>query len=303
MLLVAVACDKTASETPAPAGPTLELDSIADLVFSVSGSRTDPQMMPLAAVQGNRIVPLTLKPDDWKKFDAKYLAPGTSYTTYRDGRVTGTVTVTRGMWSGDPLYTLAGCATPIPRAAVTLNDSTLDAFVVAQFATTRKTTEVPRSLGISADSVREIAKRIAYEAGRGAKLVPASLDSLDFRAAAIATGTYFRPTIMSSFIDPRGGDLGPGRGNTAHVFVLADNDSTGYKTSLAHVVNGDAATAEYRAFVDHLDLNGDGVDEIMIDGWHYGSSTTTRVYAWRNGSWREVFAAASSWCMDAPVAK
>ena len=257
--------------------------------------------MPVAAIQGNRFVSLDLSGDDWRKFDKKYFEPGMSYPTFRDGRMTGTVVVTRGMWSGEPLYTIPGCSTAVPRADVTLNDATLDAFVIAQYATTRPGTDVTRAPLLPADSVRDIARRIAHEVGRGVDLTPALLDSLDFRAVAIATGARTRPTIVASFIDPQGGDLGPGRGNTSHVFAVADDDSTGYKATLAHAVNGDASTAEYRAFVDHLDLNGDGVSEIMIDGWRYGTATTTRIFAWRNGSWRDVYVGRASWCMDPPA--
>lgn len=256
--------------------------------------------MPLALIKGNNIVAINLAPDGWRKLDKKYFEPGMSYPTYRDGRTTGTVTVTRGMWSGEQLYTMPGCSTVLPRANVTLNDSTLDAFVVTQLATTRPVASRPRGQLLPTDSIRAIAKRIGHEIGRGVRLDPATLDSLDFRAAAISTGARARPTIVVSFIDPQGGDLGPGRGNTAHVFATADDDGTGYRPSFSHAVNGDAAAAEYRAFVDHLDMTGDGVDELVIDGWRYGTPTSSRVFAWRNGTWREVFVARGSWCLDPP---
>jgi hypothetical protein len=149
-----------------------------------------------------------------------------------------------------------------------------------------------------ADSVRTFARAAGYSIGTTVEITQADLDSLDFRAIALATGAYARPTIVVSFTDPRGGDLGPGRGHLQHVFGLVDDSGSGYSPSFSHAVNGDAARAEVRGFVDHLDINGDSISELLVDASMPGTETTTRVLAWRNGSWREVFSTRSSWCLD-----
>jgi hypothetical protein len=155
----------------------------------------------------------------------------------------------------------------------------------------------PRS-AMSADSVRAIARAAGHAVGASQELTPADLDSLDFRAMAIPTGAYARPTVVVSYTDPRGGDLGPGRGHLQHVFGLVDDSGSGYAPSYSHAVNGDAARAEVRGFVDHLDINGDSISEVLVDAATPGTETTTRVLAWRNGTWREVATTRSSWCLD-----
>ena len=299
IVVIAVGCDKTAGEKPATSGPALDLNANPDLLFHVFGERAEPKMMPIAAIQGNSVVDINLPPEGWRALDAKYLNPGASYPIYRDGRAEGTVTILRGMWTAEPMYSLPGCAVLVPMASVALSDTT-HGFTVDQFATTRAPAVRPRTRVVPVDTVRAIAKRIGYEVGRGVDLDSLELETLDFRAIAIETGTNPRPTIVLSFIDPRGGDVATGRGNTATVFVVADDDGTGYKASFRHAVNGDAANAEYRSFLDHLDLTGDGIDELLLEGWHFGAEAALRVLAWRNGTWREVFVGRSSWCVDAP---
>ena len=56
--------------------------------------------------------------------------------------------------------------------------------------------------------------------------------------------------------------------------------------------------ATYRRFVDHLDLDGDGVDEVVLEGWQYGGDTYPMILRYKDGLWREVLRGASSWCID-----
>ena len=246
------------------------------------------------------MVAVNLDSAGWREFDRKYFREGQTYPTYRDGRLAGYVTVNRGMWTPEALYTLGQCRNVIPMASVSLSDTGRTRTTVLQFALTRAdSTPRPRPT-MTPDSVRAIAKRLGYAAGATVELSPEALDSLDFRALAIVTGARGHPTIVLSFIDPQGGDAGRGMGNTEHVFVVADNDGTGYVATFTHAWNGDAARAEFRAFVDHLDVTGDGVSEIITDVSVPGSETTTRVLSWRDGIWRESFTTRASWCLDAP---
>lgn len=277
---------------------SIDLAANPDIVFHIFGEREDPRMMPFAAVRGNDLIAITLPETDWREFDTKYLKPGVVYPVFRDGLATGTAAVKRGMWTGEPLYTLPQCKSLTPMASVTVADSS-KAFVVEAFATTRAARPArPRGTSLSPDSVRAIGNRLARQVAKTVDLEGEALDSLDFRVLAIVTGARAKPTIVASFVDPRGGDVQPGRGNTANVLVLADDDGTGYKVSFSHAVNADASRAEFRTYLDHLDMTGEGVDEILVEGWHYGEETSLHVLAWRNGTWHDVFTGRSSWCLD-----
>jgi len=299
IVVVAVGCDKTAGDSPTPSGEAFDLNASADLVFHVFGEPGDTRMMPVLAVRDSALVVVNLDSAGWRQFDQKYFRQGQTYPTYRDGRLAGHVTVNRGMWDPEALYSLGQCRNVIPMASVSLSDTTRTGTTVLQFAMTRTDSTVRPRTTMTSDSVRAIAKRLGHAAGATVELSPEALDSLDFRALAIVTGAREHPTIVLSFIDPQGGDAGRGAGNTEHVFVVADNNGTGYAATFTHAWNGDAARAEFRAFVDHLDLTGDGVSEIITDVSVPGSETTTRVLSWRGGIWRDAFATRASWCLDA----
>jgi hypothetical protein len=57
---------------------------------------------------------------------------------------------------------------------------------------------------------------------------------------------------------------------------------------------------EYRRLIDHLDLTGDGVDEIVLEGWHTGSDSFLVFLHYHDGHWREIARGATSWCGDPP---
>jgi hypothetical protein len=285
------------------AAPQTDLATRPDILFQVFGEREDPRLIPVALLGPRGLEDIVLDAEGWRRFDAQYLRGGTTYTLYHDGRAHGPLTVRRGMWDQEPpLYTLPGCASLVPMASVALPDSAPPGYTVELYATARTVAARADStlLRLSAESVTAIARRLGAESGAGAEIDAATLDSLDFRAVAIHTGTGARPTVIVSYVDPQGGDEGLGAGNTAHVLAVGDDTAgTGHRLSFSHAVNGDARTAAYRRYVDHLDLTGDGVDEILLEGWRYGGDTQLVVLAWRNGTWREVYTGRSSWCLDA----
>ena len=45
-------------------------------------------------------------------------------------------------------------------------------------------------------------------------------------------------------------------------------------------------------------MTGDGVDEILLEGWQFGGDTFLTVLGWKNGKWGEVYRARSNWCLD-----
>ncbi len=80
-------------------------------------------------------------------------------------------------------------------------------------------------------------------------------------------------------IDPVNDD-GPVR----TLFFVAEGDASGYRPALVRYHSGSGETYGLESLVDHLDLDGDGVDEILTvaDGWEW---FTYRVYSRRGGGW------------------
>lgn len=313
ILAAGSACDNGTSSVnvaigAATPGPELaRLDSIdpaapPHVLYQVFGERGQPRMLPVAALVDGRIHALALTPDGWRQFDSVYHQPGKVYTIYQDGRAAGTARITRPMWdaAGAALYTLPGCRATTPLAAVDLKAPPPVGYLVehlASDASLRRSAPAERATrrGGAAGRVAE-ARAVATRVAEAAGMDPADLDALDFRAVTVATGAADAPTLVISFIDPTGATTSPG--NATHLFVLADRVGDAYAPTYTRLVRTQGATADYRRYVDHLDLTGDGVDELVLEGWSSGRESYMLILQFQEGRWAEVFRGRSSWCLD-----
>ena len=84
------------------------------------------------------------------------------------------------------------------------------------------------------------------------------------------------------------------------MFALADEIGGSYAPTFRHSASGSVGSAEFRRYIDHLDLNGDGIDEIVLEGWQFAGETFVSVLSYSNGEWRESFRGRSSWCLSKP---
>lgn len=309
ILMVATSCDKAKAflESGQAAGPpqvdpgeALDLASNPTILFQVFGESTDPRMIPVAAVQSGRLRHINLSHEGWQHFDAMFLRRGKTYTLYRDGLPIGAATVKQGMWEREePLYSLPGCQTLTPLAAVSLDKNLKTDFTVEFLATADTLSKGRPTRAVSKADLTRQARAVAYAAGEPAGITKAMLDSLDFRAMAVPTGASGAPTLVASFIDPTAEDPSTHSGQMVHLFMVAEQDSTGqYQASYVHRINGPLATAAFRRYSDHADLTGDGIDEIVLEGWQYRGDTFLLVVGFVNGEWREVFRSRTNWCLD-----
>ncbi|MBX6333484.1 MAG: hypothetical protein IRY91_16670, partial [Gemmatimonadaceae bacterium] len=289
-------------------GEELDLSVRPTIIFQVFGSANDPRMVPIAALRQGALVPIVLRQQGWHHFDAMYFHPGAIYPLYADGRLKGTVTVRRGMWTGggnDPLYTLPGCQTLTPLAAVTLSSTSAPtAFTVEYLAASTPVIDsqrpaAPATATLPAAETERIARTVAARVAQDFHINVATLDSLDFHALSFPSGVGTAPTIVASFIDPEADNPASLNVRTTHLLLIANRDSTGaYVPTFIHRVNGALADAEFRRFVDHLDLTGDGVDEIVLEGWHFGGAASLTILGWRDGKWVTVHHTRPTWCLD-----
>jgi hypothetical protein len=308
ILLAAAGCDKTKAffglgRPPEPDGPPLEarldLTKRPDVLFQLFGERDDPRMIPVAAIIDGTLKPIELTASGWREFDAMYTKSNKTYPLYRDGAAIGAVRVRRGMWErvDEPLYSLPGCKLVTPLSAVELQTDahvsyTVEGLVATSGVAVRSKPAVKVSKGLD---VR--ARRLAFDVARAAGIDSGALRPSAFRYIAINTGATKSPTLVASFLDPESSDR---NGSTAHVFALADDVGGGYQPTFRHTASGVVGAAEFRRYIDHLDLNGDGVDEIVLEGWQFAGETYVSVLGYASGEWREIFRGRSSWCLTRP---
>jgi hypothetical protein len=286
-----------------PPSAQLDLAAHPTILFEVFGETNDPRMIPVAAIENGKLKRILLSAGGWHRFDAIYLRSGMTYPLYDDGRAAGTVDVRQGMWEkpADPIYTLPGCHTLTPLAAVTAHPlHAAPSFTVEYLATTTPVGRDHPPSTLRPAEVQAIARRVSAQVARDAGIDPKRLDSLDFHAVAFNSGATPAPTIVASFIDPAAENSTSTAETTTHLFVIADRDSANaYHATFIHRVDGPLGTADFRRYVDHLDLTGDGVDEIVTEAWVYGGDTYLSVLTWRGGRWQELYRTRGQWCLDA----
>ncbi|MEP7066583.1 MAG: hypothetical protein ABI889_11160 [Gemmatimonadota bacterium] len=310
ILMVATGCDKAkefvrAGQMVGPPqlspGEELDLTGKPDVLFQVFGESSDPRMVPIAAIVRGKLMPIRLSASGWHKFDEMYQTAGKSYSLYQSGIANGTVDVKRGMWSdtSGALYALPGCATLTPMASVKVNGRPASDFTLEFLASSATVTKPHTGPAMNQDSVNHLARVISREVATSVGIKETKLDSLNFRALALYTGASAYPTIIASYIDEAAGKPASIASRTTHLVVIADRDSSGtYRATFSHRINGPLAAAAFRRYFDHLDIDGDGVDEVVLQGWQFGGDTFLAVLGWREGKWQEIYRTRANWCLD-----
>ena len=292
--------EKEAADAIAPVGvPALDLSAKPQLLFQVFGERDDPRLLPLFAIVNGAIRPIGLTPRGWKQLDSIYFAAGTKYPIYRNDEEFGEVEVS----ADRPDVPLPGCRLlkPIAAAKLSLKEPRSDQTVefIASSAPLAKHVPFKGKLPAEAE-LGTLGRAFGHAIGKQAGMDESELDSLDFHARMIITGATSEPTLLVSFIDPGAGDLGPGAGHTSHLFALGDKTGAAYEPTYRHAVSGDAKKVEFQRIVDHLDVDGDGIDEIILEAWRYGAENDLVVLAFKAGQWHEAMRVKQSWCLDPP---
>lgn len=301
-----MACDKPTpdpSESSVALRPTIDPTARPTLLYHVFGSREFPKAVPIAALVDGTLTPIVLSDAGWRQLDSLAFASGTRLSIYRDGGAAGEAEVTRGMWPADsaPLYAIRGCRSLVPQAAVQLR-STVPTEESVEFL--GSSVPLPQSGATTAAPVStatSVARPIADSLAQAADIGPEDIKADDFHARWLRTGVGTSGhTLLISQLDPNAGDEGPGAGNTAHLFALADETAGKWLPTYAHAAAGAARAVEFQRLVSHADLTGDGVSEIVVEAWRYAATPDLVVLRWQEGKWREHFRLRQDWCLQQP---
>jgi len=299
ILAATAGCNKAKKPAEVESPPSFDVATKPALVFQAFGTRDSTRLVPIAAIVNGQVTSIVLPPAGWRTLDSLYFQAGTRYSVYRDGQPAGTVTVTRRMWARDsePLYELPGCRDVRPMAAVELV-ATVPLDPAFEFLAL----SMPRSAGSPATlppaDVTGQARTLALMALRAEQLDSADIDTASFSAHAMHLQAGAKPTIVASQVDANAGDQGPGAGHTTHFLVFGDDpDGKGYKVTYRHLESGDAKSVEFQRLLDHLDITGDGTDEVFLESWRYASDNDLVVLARSSGNWHEMLRVKQEWCV------
>ena len=291
ILTFASACNKRGSD--AHEAQQTSLAGKPRMLFFLFGDKADPRVLPVALIAGNTVQPIKLDSSGWHTFDKLYFGAASAMPLYQDGKSIGTAVVKRGMWSGEALYKLPRCRSPRPLAAVTLAASPAPAVMLELLATSDTLAATPpRTAPVAADT--DSARALLVRSSQREGLTATARGELDEVLTVIPTGATAHPTLVGSYME-RGSAI---TGKPRHVFAIGDyvEASKGYAQSFVHGARD--TVPEFRRYLDHLDLTGDGVDEIVLEGWRTGGDSFLVILQYTNGRWREIARTAPSWCAD-----
>ena len=286
---------------PVPTNTT-DLSQRPDVLFQVFGTREQPRMIPLAVLEDGKLRHIQLDSAGWRKFDTMFLREGREYTLFSDGRVFGAARLRRGMWEADkePLYKLEECTAHIPLSEVSIvSERKHRGFVFEMLATNATLPQVERAVP-SADrrSMPSVDRVLPAGDDRGF-VQDGVLSALDGRAITLVTGATPWPTLITSWIDSASSLANDPTARSRHIFLIADRGPDGeYHVTYRHQTDKTLGEAEFRRFVDHLDVTGDGVEELILEGWRFGGKTWLSVLSYRGGRWEEIFRSRANWCLD-----
>jgi hypothetical protein len=296
ILTVAVGCDKRAQgeSLDAPVRLQTSLAGKPTVLFLLFGDKDDPRLLPVATIGHGRVTAINLDADGWRKFDDLYFKPGARMSVYFDDASVGNAVVQRGMWGGNgPLYKLPGCRALTPLAAARMDSTPAGLTTLELVATSDPVPPAAARPAVTAadlDNARAAAVRVAQRAG----LTASAREEMDLSVQAIATGVSSQPTLVATYME-KGAGSGP---HPRHVFAISDSAAGGYATTFFHSPRD--SVPEFRRLIGHVDLTGDGVDEIVLDGWKSGADSYLIILRYINGGWHELARGAGSWCADPP---
>jgi hypothetical protein len=299
MIWLGVLPAEEAPIAPALSSKQTDLSQRPDILFQVFGTREQPRMIPLAVLVGGKLRHIQLDSGGWRRFDEMFLREGKEYTLLSGGRVYGAARLKRGMWEADslPLYQLEGCHSHIPLAEVTIvSERPRRGFIVEMFASNAALPQIERTL----ETTDVPSVEMLLPAGeKREQMTKGMLTALDGRAIKIATGATPWPTMVTSWLDSASWIANDPTAGTQHIFVIADRGPDGqYHVTYRHQTDEPLGEAEFRRFIDHLDVTGDGVDELVLEGWQFGGKTWISVLSYQGGEWGEIFRSRANWCLD-----
>jgi hypothetical protein len=290
ILTATTGCDKHA-ETAEVVHRT-SLANRPNVVFLLFGDQNDPRLMPVVTTIEGQVAPVSLSAQGWRDFDHIYFRPGTSVSVYRDGRLDGEGKIRRGMWdAAGPLYTLPGCHAVKPLAAVVPRLAGGGEVMLERIATSERLAPAP-DRGPVPPSALDTARALALKVSQHEGITRNARAGLDLAVFAIHTGATRAPTLIASYME-RGGGI---QGRPRHLFMLADSTANAYASTFVHTA-GDSLP-EFRRYIDHADITGDGVDELLLEGWKNGGDSFLLFLRFTNGAWREMARGESTWCAD-----
>ena len=276
LLVPGLALDRQAQKKN-PGAPAAKPAAASTVIFAVNKYDADNTTIdPVAIFSAGRFVNPMAKDDDATRnqFAAKYLRPEQQHRLLFGGAEAGSVTVKERYNECICLTAKIDAQTSVKLGGEVRALATNSEKLGAKQSSRRAPTPEERAAVI--DLAKQAFKQNKVAAGFLASLTTINLTRIDLDGDG-------KTELIGSF-EVKGAK------ETSHaLFLIVEPQASGYKIDLSwYKLNNNEETNESRRLVDQLDIDGDGIGEVIAQSSYYESTDFT-IYKKVKGVWRSVY--------------
>lgn len=268
------------------------LASNPEILFRVIPDGGGGYVVPMASIGSQGLRALKFTQRGWRRLDADYLVAGKTLTPLRNGVAEDPVRMFRGMWQPGtgPIDTL-NCPVVVPIARMIVSSS-YKYGSLPPFATSG--TRPPLKYGPTLDqaAINSALANIGTLVAPSSGIPPGQLSRYERRVHQIPSGVNGSSSLVVEYNDPTPlpDTLKPYGERPRQMIVILDKGTYGFKPGYSFSTLGGRNAAPKLAFLDFLDVDDDGVPEIMLGLMEKELAPLyTIVLRYENDAWRELF--------------
>lgn len=255
------------------------------IIFAVSKYEGSVTAEPVVIYRGGEyVVPPIDNDDGTNAFARQYFSAGRKYRIISGGGEAGTLTVNKSLEQGCVGIVAEATAETPARLGGRVKVLATDSQTLGRGAPSRRApTEAERARAV------ELA-RAAYAKNRVAASLAAKMEVVNLTATDLDRDGKFE--LVGSFLVKK--EMAPAP-ELYTLFLIMEPAGDAFKTAWEWFHQGSEDSYEDRHFVDQVDLDGDGVGEVIVMGSYYESNDYA-IYKRQQGRWRPVYKGGGGGC-------
>lgn len=275
LMSVCVCAATAARQKPAGAGA---------VVFVVSKYETEVTAEPVVSYRGGKFEGAPAEGAETDSFVREYFRAGRKYRILSGGGEAGTLTITKYMEPGCVELIAAATAETPARLGGRIKVLATDSQTLGRGTPSRRApTDAERARAV------ELA-RAAYAKNGVAAALASKMEVVNLTATDLDRDGKFE--LVGNFLVEQKAAAAP---ISYTLFLIMEPEGASLKAAWEWSHKGSEDSFEDRNFVDQVDLDGDGVGEVIAQGTYYESHDYV-VYKRQQGRWRPVFKGGGGGC-------
>jgi hypothetical protein len=255
------------------------------ILFAVSKYEGGVTAEPVVTYRGGAYeVPPVEDESGTKAFTQAYFTAGRKYRLISGGGEAGTLTVSKALEQGCVGLVAEATADTQARLGGRVKALATDSQTLGRGAAPSRRAPSDAERARAIEAARAAYAKNGVNASLAAKMEVANLTATDLDRDG-------RFELVGSFHAKREG-AAP---ESYTLFLILEPDGVGFKTAWEWFHKGYEESYEDRHFVDQLDLDGDGVGEVVAEGTYYESNDYV-IYKRQQGRWRPVYKGGGGGC-------